>query len=265
MDKSSHRLTDYRTRKEKRDKTEKIKDWVQTVAVVLATLWGAYTFMYKEWYLPKMALVNISTDLSLRRIGSSDTPDSKSRRLVAVELSVNATNPSTREVILLPSIWIARGFKLGSLPDRRADFTTQIEEAAKDNRLRPRQKGLVVTDGEPVAAGKLFVDDRLKPSEKIMRKIVFHVQKDLYDYIEVRTTMPTVTKADRLELEWKYYDMQLNAVIYIRCGNKRGRELPRNASGDYMDGGVELQFSKSQAALSLWQEPEMNTTVPDER
>lgn len=240
-----------------RDKTGKIKDWVQTVAVILATIWGVNTFMYKEWYLPKTALVNISTDLSLRRIGLSDAAKPPGPRFVAVELAVSATNPSTREVFLLPNIWVARGFRLKSLDNTQHDFLSQFGSAFKDARLGVKQRGVADTEGEPVALGRLFGDDRLKPNEKIMRKIVFHVLKDQYDYIEVRTTMPTVTKEGRLDLEWKYKDGRFNAIVFRNINDIRDKkELDKKVNGDYSDGGVELQFSTSQVALSLWQDQE---------
>ena len=90
---------------------QEVNTWVQTFGILVAAAWGVYTFIYKEIVLPKSAPVNISVNLELKTIGPSNPQETEAKKqLIAVEMKVSATNPSPREVYLLPSIWFAYGY-----------------------------------------------------------------------------------------------------------------------------------------------------------
>src|SRR5713226_5577170 len=92
---------------------QEINSWVQTIGIVIAATWGAWTFVYKEIVVPKSAPVNVTVDLELKKIGANQ-PGATKAKLIPVELRVSAKNPSSREIYLLPSVWMASGVKVAS-------------------------------------------------------------------------------------------------------------------------------------------------------
>jgi len=187
--------------------------WVQTIGIIIAAIWGAYTFIFKEIVLPKSAPVNVSVDLQLKRI---EVRDFKMRReynksLVAVEMTVSATNPSSRLVYLQPNIWIASAAIIRKM-SKTPNFIQQINDSINKEDLNIKEKHAWSYSPipEPVAVGRLFLNTQLKPNEKITRKIIFHVPRGLYDLIEVEIYVPTVAKKDIARLEWKFNEKQTN-------------------------------------------------------
>lgn len=92
---------------EERTLGQTLNTWVQTIGIVCAGAWALlYTFGYKDIFVPKSAPVNISLNLSLKKVGpKASSTDS----LTAVEMKIAATNPSSRPVYLLRSAWVAIG------------------------------------------------------------------------------------------------------------------------------------------------------------
>ena len=73
---------------------------------------GCWTFIFKEIEVPKSAPVNISLNLQLKKI---ETPQNN-EVLSAIEMKISATNPSTREIYLLPNAWVAYGGHIAASP-----------------------------------------------------------------------------------------------------------------------------------------------------
>ena len=106
---------------------KELNTWVQTIVIIIAFIWGAYTFIYKEIVLPKAAPVNVTVDLLLKKIGPPNSPLQKGENgaLIAIEMDVSAANPSSRSVNLFPSVWFAHGYKVRSIPENK-DFNNQV-------------------------------------------------------------------------------------------------------------------------------------------
>lgn len=233
--------------------------WVQTIGIVIASIWGVYTFLLKEIFLPRSAPVNITIDLQLKKIDRSTSHrllTSDSKKLTAIEMVVSATNPSSRAVTLFPSIWIAHGLNVEPRQDA-SKFAQEVTASINENYISQIERHATVYTSPvtPIAVGRLFPDSTLKPNEKTMRRIVFHVPAEEYDLIRVFTSVPSMGKSEGASLEWKYDEKQgfLIATVYRIANNGDREEMKKNKDGEYSDSEFELQSAGSISTLSLWQ------------
>lgn len=236
----------------KPDRLDRFQKKAQIFVLLSAFLWGCYTFVYKEIWVPKSAPVNITMGLELKQAGeASHSTKAPAPSLLPVEVEVSAKNPSSRPVYLLPNFWVAYGIK--------------IVPAAKD--ANPFQQGFVITaqtgtesvqrhaSEAPwvvVAYGRLLQDEVLKPSETAARRMIFYVPQHEYDLVRVMTSLPTVDKAGVLDIEYTLDEKNGVQTKAFRLDAKGGRsEMKTDKNGNYTDTKIELQRAMSEADLSL--------------
>jgi hypothetical protein len=64
---------------------EVIRSWIPPIGIVIAAVWGVYTFIYKEIIIPQSAPVNVSIGLQIQEAGiAKDVEHSLSAVLVEV-------------------------------------------------------------------------------------------------------------------------------------------------------------------------------------
>jgi hypothetical protein len=238
------------THSQKRTVGETLNTWVQIAGICIAAAWGVYTFVFKEITVPKSAPVNISINLQLKKLG---TGSSNKANLMAVEMNISATNPSTREIHVLPSAWNARGIRIGVAETDQTNFTKAIEDALRDTtNIDTVQRHAVAEERLMVAAGLLFADASLKPNEKVARTIIIYVPRDDYDFVEVSAAMLSVEDVSRIALEW-VFDKEYDDLkpVYYRV-NKNGNRSPIKESDASSDKRVKLQWTLASSQISLW-------------
>jgi hypothetical protein len=233
---------------------KEINAWVQTIGIVLAAAWGVYTFIYTQILAPKAAPVNITVDLSLKKISPSDTKEGIRRHLVPVEMRISAKNPSTREVYLLSSSWIAWGVKVHDNGDQPLDDFLNPSPIIPANVADFVARHAAVSAVEVVAFGGLLSDNSLKPNEISSRTLIFYVHPNEYDSLQVQAYIPTVSSAGLVDLEWKLQDNGLVPTMYrLDPAHKRHEIMNPDSDGAYSDPRLGLQQATSMAELSLWQ------------
>jgi hypothetical protein len=229
--------------------------WVQTIGIMIAAAWGIYTFVYKEIMLPKAAPINITVDLQLKKIGMSKSDAAQEKNaLIAVEMRIAATNPSSREVYLLPSAWIAYGVKINA-SSGDSQFQQQVAAAPVLEQASQLERHASASEATVVAVGSLLSDVVLKPNETSKRTLLFHVPRGRYDHLELEAVMPTMGKQSQADLEWKFdQKTQSLAPIMYRVGRNGERtKMQEDKRGGYSDPILELQMARSRQALSLWE------------
>jgi hypothetical protein len=229
-------------------RSETINTWVKTVAIIAAGVWAVWTFNFKEVRAPKNAPVNITLTLQLKKGGLN-----VDKNLVAVEMQITATNPSSRRIYLLPSAWHVRGLKLNP---RDAE---EMESFSKHAIAKLSQRGALerystLEDSMILAAGTLFSDEGLNPGETVSRTIVFHVPPDKYDKITATAYVPSVEDPTGYDLK---YSMQQNEVWSGQlCRQSQNgectpvEEKPKPVGYTYL--GIGFFAAKSESQLSLW-------------
>jgi hypothetical protein len=87
--------------------TGDVHEWTKTVAVVVAALWGVYTFIWKDILVPSWAPASLVIEVKTRQEGPEARPEAGGKGPARLRLRVIATNPSSRTLYLLPNVWWA--------------------------------------------------------------------------------------------------------------------------------------------------------------
>jgi hypothetical protein len=232
-----------------RTRGETINTWAQTAALLCAGLWALYTFVHLNFTVPESAPVNVSVNLQLKKAGSATAKDA----LIAVEMKVVATNPSSRKIYLLPSVWLVKGDKIVTLPENE-NINKKLQEIANKGlntpALRDVERHAAAETSNVVALGRLFSDTGLNPGESIQRSLVFHVPQDRYDLLEVKTFFPSSTKPDGIVLRWVVNKELIPSYELYRVDqNKKQTPVEPGQYSSLID-----DFA-SDAELSLWDVP----------
>lgn len=232
-----------------------VRNWVQVVAFLLAGVWGVYTFVYSEIVAPSSAPVNVSTELQIEDVG--EIVDASNRRLRAVQLTITAVNPSSREVYILPNFWVAYGLNVGPAPDSAA-WAQALTSSVNRRELLHGGRHFQVEGGDMVAANLAFPDDALKPNERIVRTMMFYVPADAYDLIQVETVMPTAHTKGLADMSYEIDGAQISwSVFEIGAGGARTEITDDEARMAALSARAGLQLSTSlrQAPLARRRAP----------
>jgi hypothetical protein len=229
---------------------EKIGTWVQIVGILIATGWGAYTFIYKEITIPRSAPINISINLDLKKVNSNDQLHPPS--MISVEMQVSLKNPSSRKVDLLPSVWVAYGYSIGETEAVSNDSFATIATSTLKKNIGCIERGYANIAGDILSTGRLFQDDRLKPNETITRSQILHIPVNTYDVLRVACYFPSAADASNIEVEWGVNSVgELVDTWYHKDKNGQRRKLSQNELDQINKPPIEAQYSHSVSELAL--------------
>ncbi|MEA5414208.1 hypothetical protein [Synechococcus sp. BA-132 BA5] len=113
-------------------------------------------------------------------------------------LHITATNPSSRTLYLLPGYWQL----LATLnkPDKEgASYRIRANEALIDSSIAPAERLIEPLKVRSLATGKLFIDDTIKPGEKLERKIIVHIPSS-YPTLDVDLLLPALSRPPQSRL-----------------------------------------------------------------
>jgi len=225
---------------------------VQTLAILVAGAWAAWVFHFQEILKPAAAPVNLSTQLDVSQVGTR-TDSASGERLLAIELKITASNPSTRTIYILDNFWIARGVDIGPLPSD-ADWIGYANAETDDRNANFVGRHYAMTDTQAVAFGSIAPDESLKPNESVTHSYVFYVPEDAYDLLEIEALLPTITRRGAFEMAWSLNAEGVVSPAVHRIGEDGGREeVQPGPDGAYPGGAaVDLQTSASRRQVALW-------------
>lgn len=242
--------------------------WVQTIGILIAAVWGIYTFVYKEILAPQSAPTELIVDLSLKKAGTGDLQNkAQMHALIPVEIKVSAKNPSSRTLYLLPNVWVVYGHKIEPSHGRRsaAEVGSSVEVVSSQNSIPQAESYCLRLPGAVVAFGGLLSDDFLKPGEVSSRTFIIYVPRNEYDLLRLRAMIPTVAKEHVVDLEWRLsqdstpdQDSRLEGTMYQIIPGGERKQVPKDEkTGRFLDleltKKVELQRSEPTAELAMWQ------------
>ena len=150
--------------------TGDVHEWSKTVAVVLAALWGGYTFLWKEILVPSWAPATLVIEVKPREAGFETKPGAGGTDPSRLRLRVIATNPSSRTLYLLPSVWWATAMQRTETGPGRS-FETAANEVLRAPSVRQAERGQELVSTGVVATGRLFIDDQILPGETVSRDL----------------------------------------------------------------------------------------------
>lgn len=224
--------------------------WVQSLAITFAALWGAYTFVYLEITKPASAPINLSAQVEVREAGARSVANGPA--LLAIELEITATNPSTRTVHVLNNYWRATGMRVGAR-DASVDWIAYGNQQVAARAPNLAGNNYVVNAAEMVAFGSVMPDSSLKPGESVSLTYVFYVRDGEYDLIDVETVVPTASNDGGVDITWTVTpDGNVAPTVYRLDGDERRQLSEEETTAAYDDPDLSLQSATSRRQLSLW-------------
>ncbi len=151
--------------------TGDVHEWTKTVAVVLAALWGGYTFLWKEILVPSWAPATLVIEVKPRQAVFETKPGAGNTSPSRLRLRVIATNPSTRTLYLLPSVWWATGMQRMETGAGQS-FESEANAVLREVPAVQAERGQTLVSTGVVATGRLFSsDDQILPGETVSRDL----------------------------------------------------------------------------------------------
>jgi hypothetical protein len=158
-------------------KTGDVHEWSKTVALVVAALWGAYTFIYKDILVPSWAPASLLMEVKPRQEGFETKPGAERTGPSRLRLRVIATNPSSRTLYLLPSVWWATAMQRTETGPGRS-FEAAANAVLRDRPVLQAERGQELVSTGVVATGRLFIDDQILPGETVTRDLSIPLPKN---------------------------------------------------------------------------------------
>jgi len=144
-----------------------IHEWTRSLAVVVASLWGVYTFVWKDILVPSWAPASLVIEVTAqpeKRKPAVGVPQSAGS--LPIQIQVTATNPTNRPLYLLANVWWA-----ASIQRQEAANGSTFESAANEALIRytmmNAERGQKLVSGRVLATGRLFADSQIQPGEKL--------------------------------------------------------------------------------------------------
>jgi hypothetical protein len=168
-----------------------LHEWIRSGAVLIAAVWGVYTFIYKDIYVPSQQPAHLNLEASLKPVPDRPSPAAGLEML----LEIKATNASSRRVYLLANIWTLRGVDTAPRTGQKveSDFLQESIQLLRDGSLLPTERGVRRTAGKMIAVGRLLGDEFIDPGNAVNRSILVHIPKE-YDAVELSLTTALLSR-----------------------------------------------------------------------
>jgi hypothetical protein len=229
---------------------------VAALWAALGTFWTIFAWYHQEVVVPSTAPVNLTTEVSLENVGSSDAVVQPGAQFDAIQLSVTANNVSSRNVYFLSNYWDAWGGKAefqskGDDNEWLRDVNRNEQLQAEPGQFRYPMSGKYynISKFERVARGNIFPSAYfLYPKETVSASVVFYVPKGSYDLLHVEVHIPTTEKKNLLQLKFLVDEARMKPKYFKIDAQGKWNEVTAQADID----ALPIQETQSRKQLSLW-------------
>lgn len=229
-----------------RSLSQEINTWVQTIGIVIAAVWAAYTFYTVNFQIPDAAPININLALDLKSEHTVSKNVASAADLIPISLTVSVTNPSTKIVYLLSNAWIAHGCSISTMPENKPIDNWSSGTMSK----RPIEQAVNSECASVIALGTLFDAASLAPHEEIAKSVVFHAARNKYDFVHVAVTIPTMADKVQMAVEWNLYG---NEIAQSTFGlDSKGNKLLIQSNADFQRYNPKGEMQQYTAEGELW-------------
>ena len=163
---------------------EALNSAVQTLAIVLAGVWGVYTFVYEAKIAPGLAPPSVSVTTKLERVGERDG-------MVAVRSTVTRTNVGQAEVRILGLTYNVVGVRVrfgeapsaaGAMPGELPGSSTVVQTKYYDE---PEGGEVILRHGVLFEGATALPSESsgLNPGEAVSRDLVFYADPARFDSV----------------------------------------------------------------------------------
>jgi hypothetical protein len=184
----------------RRSSARVIRDIVQAIALIVAAMWGAYTFIYREIAVPARRPASLVVTPTLEAIGRrGDT--------VLARATFHMLNRSESKVYA-PAIWYSvRGLKLQAVATEDTTFLRLNREAA--NKTYPTSRFSQFTAADLIGAGKVTtaVESWFEPGAEQRVEQLLYIPADRYDAAQLSVQYLVAKDVhDLKEIRWRTTD-----------------------------------------------------------
>ncbi len=177
-------------------RSESIKNWVEIVVLISATIFGLYKFVFevyiKPWYEPPYMIMTSA----IRKMAEEDG-------LIAVEADINIRNASKCRVFVVASWFNAVGCQIESRDLNDAEYKKMVEASIKSNKLGRHNRSMVPSRLEVIDVGELWQSYCwFEPGEMASKKITIYLSEK-YDLIRLNANMVFAKEKEKLTAKWK--------------------------------------------------------------
>jgi hypothetical protein len=236
--------------------TGDVHEWTKTVAVVVAALWGVYTFIWKDILVPSWAPASLVIEVKTRQEGPEARPEAGGKGPARLRLRVIATNPSSRTLYLLPNVWWASVIEdKNKDKEKRAmpiSFESMANDVLRQPSVRQAERGRAEDSYEMLATGGLFIDNQILPGETLSRDLSITLPKGntavfFQLAVPALTRNPISTSGSSLpfkgrQLGWSYINHQVLPVLCRISPPDNGKLTCADSSGIGAIGKEMIQF-----------------------
>ena len=207
-----------------------LHEWIRSGAVLIAAVWGVYTFIYKDIYVPSQQPAHLSLEASLKPVPGRPTPAVGQEML----LEIKASNASSRRVYLLANIWTLRGINHVTRTGANAnsEFIQESNLVLKDDPVLHKERGVDRSTGKPIAIGRLFGDDFIDPDNTKYRSILVNIPTGT-NAVELSVIMPLLSKQPQSSLfsgqRLAWEADELGYIKLMLCPTKNGSSSSPNS------------------------------------
>lgn len=171
-------------------KSEVLHDWIRSGGILIAAMWGVYTFVWKDILVPFWAPALLNLEVSLTSVERrQNSPGGEE-----MTLEIKATNPSTHKLHLLTSTWWITGLNRArrAKPDDPQVDQNAIEHLKKKDFFQ-FERAVTTQLGKLLATGQIFGDDQIEAGETIRRTFLVHIPRGSQDYAGVEVQANVVS------------------------------------------------------------------------
>ena len=233
--------------------TGDVHEWTKTVAVVVAALWGVYTFVWKDILVPSWAPASLVIEVKSRQEGPQARPEAGGKGPARLRLRVIATNPSSRTLYLLPNVWWASVIEEIQLKEEKPiSFEARANAVLQQPSVLQAERGQELVSGGVLATGHLFIDDQIQPGETLSRDLSITLPKGntavfFQLVVPALTRNPISASGSSLpfkgrQLGWSYINPQVLPVMCRSSPQENGKLICADSSGIRAIGKEMIQF-----------------------
>lgn len=165
--------------------------WIQSSALLIAAIWGIYTFVWSDILVPSWAPAHINLSVSLKTQDKINITQPVNSNGIEASLVIKADNPSSRKLYLLSNVWqVFEGRRQQTSPE---DFQAVADRRLRESALRQAERYSERETIAILAMGRAFDDNIIQPGESITRTISIRIPKQ-YTSFDVNITLPALTK-----------------------------------------------------------------------
>ncbi len=178
-----------------------IHDWTKTVAVVVAALWGIYTFVWKDILVPSWAPASLVIEVTAQP--ERPKPSAHLRQppgTIPMRLQVTVTNPTQRPLYLLPNVWWASSIKRQAAT-KGTSFQSIANAALSQPIVAHAERGQELGSITVLATGRLIPDNQIQPGEKLSRDLSIAVPSAA-SAVAFQLIVPALTRNPRPTGGW---------------------------------------------------------------